>query len=455
MSKPKTSLDFRKNSVEALADTAMREAMRNSTAVFSGHREQGFSTVPDLESWRDRASDIRSRVLDNLSEYVDKFAANATSAGAVVYRAKDAEASRDIIAAILRDRGAKKVVKAKSMVSEEVYLNAHLEEQGVEVVETDLGEYIVQLAKERPSHILAPALHKNRRQIGELFAKHLGVDYTDDPEVLTKIARKVLRKKFLEAAAGISGANFAVADTGSIILFTNEGNGRMVTTLPRLHIAILTIEKIIPSLTDLSAFIRLLPRSATGQIHSSYMSIITGTRNPGEETGAEELHIVLLDNGRWDILAGECREILKCIRCGACMNVCPVYGSVGGHAYGSTYPGPMGIILTTMLEGMEKSHPLLDATTLCGVCADVCPVRVPLLKLLYTLRERRTKEGLVPSLERTAMAAFGLVVKSPTLFSWGQGMSRISWPLLSKIPGSETLERLPKPVKDTFRRRMS
>jgi len=246
-----------------------------------------------------------------------------------------------------------------------------------------------------------------------------------------------------------------VAESGSITLFTNEGNGRMVTTIPPLHIAILSIEKIIPSLRDLSAFIRLLPRSATGQILSSYLSIITGTRKPGESTGAKELHIVLLDNGRTEILAGDCREILKCIRCGACMNTCPVYGSVGGHAYGSTYPGPMGIILTVLLEGMDMYHPLLDASTLCGACEEVCPVRVPLVKLLYTLRECRVEKGFGPSIERMGMKAFGTAVKSPTLFSWGQSMSRLFWPLLQTFGGKGAVDRLPKPVKKTFRRRMS
>lgn len=234
----------------------------------------------------------------------------------------------------------KMAAKSKSMVSEEIHFNAHLEREGIEVVETDLGEYIIQLEGETPSHIIVPAIHKNRRQVGRLFADRLGVPYSDDPQVLTKIARKVLREKFIAADAGISGANFAVAESGSLVLFTNEGNGRLVTSLPPLHIALLSIEKIIPSLRDLPPFIRLLPRSATGQALTSYLTVITGTRKEGEATGAQELHIVLLDGGCTQILEGECREMLKCIRCGACMNVCPVYRTVGGHAYGWTYPGP-------------------------------------------------------------------------------------------------------------------
>jgi L-lactate dehydrogenase complex protein LldF len=455
MSKDQTAIPFRDNAKEALADEAMREAMRSSTATFSNNRAKGFAEVPDREAWRDRASEIKLHTLDNLHQYIDDFAAAATRAGAVVYRAKDAQSSRQIIGDILKDRGSRKVVKVKSMVSEEVHLNDYLEKQGHEVVETDLGEYIVQLAKERPSHILAPALHKNRYQVGELFTEKLGVPYSDDPEVLTKIARKALREKFLDAEAAISGANFAVAETGSLVLFTNEGNGRMSTTIPPLHIAILSIEKMIPKMADLSAFIRLLPRSATGQKLSSYLSIITGTRKPGEVTGARELHIVLLDNGRSDILEGECREILKCVRCGACMNVCPVYGTIGGHAYGSTYPGPMGIVLTTLLEGLERAHPLLDATTLCGACVDVCPVKVPLLKLLYKLRERRAEQGFTPASERMGMKAFGATVGSPSLFSRGMGMARFFWPIMKTVSGKGAIERVPKPVKETFRRRMS
>ena len=251
---------------------------------------------------------------------------------------------------LLRDRSVQRIVKSKSMVTEEIHLNSYLEDRGMEVVETDLGEYIVQIAGETPSHILAPAIHKSRQQIGRLFEQKLGVPYSEDPAVLTKVARAALREKFLAAQAGISGVNFAVADTGSLVIFTNEGNGRIVTTLLRLHIAILTIEKLLPSLGDLCAFTRLLPRSASGQSLSSYVSVITGTRKPGEATGAEELHIVLLDNGRTEILSGEFREILKCIRCSACLNVCPVYRVVGGHAYGATYPGPMGIVLTMLLN---------------------------------------------------------------------------------------------------------
>jgi L-lactate dehydrogenase complex protein LldF len=447
------SIPFRENAIKALADGELRRAMSNSTAIFSENRARGFSKIDNLEELRERASQIRLQVLDNLTNYIDEFSNRATSAGSVVHRAHDAHQARKIILAILKDHGIKKIVKAKSMVSEEVHLNDYLEHHGMEVLETDLGEYIIQLAKERPSHILAPALHKNRRQVGELFAEKLGVQYTDDPDKLTKYARHALRQGFLEADAGISGANFGVARTGSVVLFTNEGNGRMVTTIPRLHLVIMSIEKLVPKPSDLAPFMRLLPRSATGQILSSYISLITGPGKPGEMNNPSHVRIVLLDNGRSEILDGPYREILKCIRCGACMNVCPVYGAVGGHAYGATYPGPMGIVLTNLLEGMERAHPLLDATTLCGACAQVCPVKVPLVQLLSELREERVREGMTPASEASAMAAFGRVVSSRRLFSMGQRFSRLFWPMARVTSAKQTVKRMPTPAKTPFHKR--
>jgi L-lactate dehydrogenase complex protein LldF len=454
MSEGLTSLRFRQNAAEAVLNRSLRDALRTTTDTFAIKRSLGTGSVP-MEAWQDAASAIRMQVLDDLSAYVDSFSARASRAGAVVHRAKDGETARDIIFNLLRDHGVKKIVKSKSMVTEEIHLNPFLEARGMEVVETDLGEYIVQIAGERPSHILAPAIHKTRRDVGRLFSEKLGVEYSDDPTVLVRIARNVLRKEFLSADAGISGANFAVADSGSLVIFTNEGNGRMVTTLPPLHIAVLTIEKMIPSLAHLPAFIRLLPRSAAGQPLSSYLSVVTGTRKHGEATGAEKLHIVILDNGRSEILSGDFREILKCIRCSACLNVCPVYRVIGGHAYGSTYSGPMGIVLTALLDGMDKAHPLVDATTLCGACVDVCPVRVPLLKLLKLLRERRVNEGFTPSIERASMAGYAAATKTPALFGLGQRAAEFLWPVLTRMVGGGVLNRLPRPSRRTFRERIS
>ena len=454
MSPEQTSLAFRENSVRALEDAALRAAMKQAADTFGTKRADAFAPVADLEALRDRASDIREEVLANLTMYVDRFVASATHAGAVVHRANDAAAARELIRKILADRGARRIVKGKSMVSEEVDLNSHLEAAGMEVVETDLGEYIIQMEGETPSHIIVPAIHKNRRQVGRLFADRLGVPYSDDPQALTKIARRALREKFLSADAGISGANFAAADTGSLVLLTNEGNGRMVTSVPKLHVAILSIEKMLPSLADLPVFLRLLPRSATGQTITSYVSVITGTRKAGDATGAKGLHIVLLDNGRTEILRGDSRDILKCIRCGACMNVCPVYRTVGGHSYGWTYPGPMGLILTTLLTGMKKSHPLVDASTLCGACVDVCPVRVPLVELILGLRRRKVREGFADPRERRGMEAFGKAAASPALFALGQRLAGSFWPVVRVLWGKDVAGRMPAPANPPLRRRL-
>ena len=454
MSELQTSLNFRKNAERAVADPSLRAAMRSATDTFGARRAAAFAALPDLELLRDRASEIRMQVLDNLPALLEEFGRNVTRAGATVHRASDAAAAREMILALLKERGVRMAAKGKSMVSEEIGLNAHLEAAGIEVVETDLGEYIIQLEGETPSHIIVPAIHKNRQQVGTLFAERLGVPYSDDPQVLTKIARRVMREKFLAADAGISGANFAIAQTGTLALFTNEGNGRMVTSVPPLHIAILSLEKILPRLADLPTFIRLLPRSATGQAITSYLSLITGTRKAGESTGARELHIVILDNGRSEILAGECREMLKCIRCGACMNVCPVYRTVGGHAYGWTYPGPMGMVLTTLLTGMEMSYPLVDASTLCGACVEVCPVRIPLVPLILKLRERRVGLGLSDFKERLGMWLFRAAAKNPELFFWGERVSRLFWPLIRRVGGKDVAGRLPNPSAMAFHRRM-
>lgn len=453
MSSKSVPVDFRGATVSALENLTLRGAMKTATDMFAVKRAQGVSSIP-LEEWRQQASETRCQVLDNLEAMVDEFSANATKAGAVIHRAKDAETARRIILDILKNNRVHKLVKAKSMVSEEIHLNRFLEQHDIKVVETDLGEYIVQIADETPSHILAPAIHKNRRQVGLLFSEKLGVDYSEDPEVLTKIARRQLRNEFLTADAGFSGANFAVSSTGSLAIFTNEGNGRMCTTVPPLHIALITIEKMLPTLADLALFAKLLPRSATGQFLSSYMTLITGTKKTWEFTGAGHLHIVLLDNGRTDILRGPFRDILKCIRCSACMNVCPVYRTVGGHAYDSTYSGPMGIILTNLLEGMERAHTLLDASTLCGACEDACPVKLPLVSLISALREKRVEMNMGPVIEHFLMKSFGLAAQKTGLYAFAQKMFKKTRPLVNRVGDGLRLDRLPeiseKPMRDRF-----
>jgi L-lactate dehydrogenase complex protein LldF len=447
------SINFRDNARQAIENPTLRRSMRHATESFRQKRNDAIVGVP-FEEWREQASELRRSVIGNLKGYVDEFAVNATKRGAIVHRAETAEDARNLIGAILKDNGAKNIVKSKSMVTEEIHLNKHLENLGFRVVETDLGEYIIQIAGETPSHIIVPAIHKSREQIGRLFCEKLSCDFSDDPTVLTNTARGILRQEFLTADAAISGANCYVASTGSVVLFTNEGNGRMVTTLPPLHIVVTSIEKALPSIENLPLLMRLLPRSATGQTLTSYLSIITGARMPGAATGAKKLHIVLLDNGRSEIAQGPYREILKCIKCGACMNVCPVYGMIGGHAYDSTYPGPMGVILSTLLNGIEDAHPLLDATTLCGACAEACPVKVPLLKLLYELREMRVARGYTKTLESLGMAGFGVAAKNAHVFQAGQTSARALWSIAGFL-SPLMVNRLPKPNNRTFRRRFS
>ena len=302
--------------------------------------------------------------------------------------ADTAEDAREIVLKLCRDKGVRMAVKSKSMATEEIDLNEALEHAGVTPVETDLGEYIIQLAHERPSHIIAPAIHKTKGQVAELISAVARKQLAADPEVLTAAARVLLREKFLQADMGITGANFAVAETGTVVLVTNEGNGRMVTTLPRIHVAVMGIEKVIPSMTDLMVFLALLARSATGQKLSSYTTLVRGPRQAGELEGPEEFHLILMDGGRARQIAGPLREALYCLRCGACLNVCPVYRQIGGHAYGHTYPGPIGILLTAMLKGDRSVKDLAHASSLCGACKDVCPVRIDIPRMLVELREQ-------------------------------------------------------------------
>jgi L-lactate dehydrogenase complex protein LldF len=292
-------------------------------------------------------------------------------------------------------------------------------------VETDLGEYIIQLAHERPSHIIAPAIHKTKGQVAELFARELGRPAEPDPEALTGIARAELREKFLIADMGISGANFAVAETGTVVLVTNEGNGRMVTSLPRVHVAVMGVEKVVPSMSDLAVFLAILAKSATGQKLSVYTSLVDGPRRGGELEGPEEFHLVLLDNGRIAQLGGPLREALSCLRCGACLNVCPVYRQIGGHAYGYTYPGPIGILLTAMLNGPESVKDLAHASSLCGACADACPVRIDIPRMLVELRREVGERRLAPWRERALFGAFGRLLQHPALYRLAAPLGRL------------------------------
>ena len=378
---------FDANARAALVDVQLRRALRKATGQFGKHRLAAARGLANWEELRTEARAIKDEVLLHLDRYLEQFASNAERRGAQVHWARDAQEANQIIQSIAKRRSARKIVKSKSMVTEEIYLNAALEGAGCEVIETDLGEYIIQLAGETPSHIIAPAIHKSKKQVAELFTAKIGIEPTDDVDKLTSAARLVLRERFAAADIGISGVNFAVAETGTILILENEGNIRLTTSLPKTHIAVMGIEKIVPRFADLDIFLKLLPRSGTGQKLSTYQSLITGTKREASDEGPEELHIVLLDNGRSRMLAHPVtRQSLACIRCGACLNACPVYQQIGGHAYGSVYSGPIGAVITPQLIGLDKAAQLPFASSLCGACREVCPVKIDIPELLLHLR---------------------------------------------------------------------
>lgn len=373
---------------EAVNDPQLRRSFRGAMDFLMAKRAAQFPDADELESLRGLAAGIRRYSLARLPDLLVQLEANLTRNGVQVHWAETAEEANAIVLAIARRHGAQRIVKGKSMVSEEIEFNHAMEAAGIEALESDMGEYIVQLAGEKPSHIIMPAIHKTREQIGRLFAaKVAGVDYTDEVDALIQIGRRVLREKFEQADIGLSGVNFAVAETGTLCLVENEGNGRMCTTVPRVHVAITGIEKVVERLGHVAPLYSILTRSATGQAVSTYLNLISGPRRPDERDGPVEVHLILLDNGRTQAYADEqLRQTLQCIRCGACMNHCPIYARVGGHAYGTTYPGPIGALVSPHLMGLEQTHLLPTLSTLCGACAEVCPVRIPIAELLVRLR---------------------------------------------------------------------
>jgi len=420
-----SSETFRENAKAALADVQLRGALKNATSLFGERRKQAAASLPNWEELRSQARAIKDEVLLHLDRYLEEFVQNAESRGATVHWARDAAEANSIICGLATQRNARIVVKSKSMTTEETHLNEALEAAGMQVVETDLGEYIIQLAGEPPSHIIAPAIHKTRRQIGELFTAELGMPPTDDVDQMTSTARATLRDRFAAADVGISGVNFAIAETGTIVIVENEGNIRLTTSLPRVHIAVMGIEKVIPRFADLDVFLKLLPRSGTGQRLTTYQSFITGTKRAPADEGPEELHVVLLDNGRSRMLAHPVtRQSLACIRCGACLNVCPVYQQVGGHAYGSVYPGPIGAVITPQLMGIQKAAQLPYASSLCGACREVCPVKIDIPRLLLHLRgEISPRKGSLA--ERLAFKLWARVMTSTSLYRLSSVAGRI------------------------------
>jgi len=437
------SQDFQDLSKEALGDEFVRGAIKRANVSFQAAREKAVAALPDWQELRQRGHDIKKRALDSLPSALEDFEQKFTARGGHVHFCEDSQSARDVVLSIIESRGAKLVTKSKSMVTEEIGLNAHLEEAGVRVVEGDLGEYIIQLANETPSHIIAPAIHKSREQIAELLNEHIDCPIDADIPDMTLAARAALRDDFLAAEVGISGGNFAVAENGTIVIVENEGNARLSTTIPKVHIAVIGIEKVLPRREDLAVMLRLLCRGATGQHISSYVSFISGPRTEGESDGPEEVHVVFLDAGRSKIWADpKTRESLLCIRCGACLNYCPIYERVGGHSYGWVYPGPIGSVVTPHLVGIEHAKDLPQASSLCGRCAEVCPVKIPLPDMLLDLRARNVDAGGVPSSERMSMKLFSAIASRPLL--WRGGL-RFFRPLYRFFKAIGLARKLPGP----------
>ncbi|MFZ2394286.1 LutB/LldF family L-lactate oxidation iron-sulfur protein [Rhodoferax sp.] len=380
--------DFKERSRSVLNDPGQRKNFRGAMDYLQAKRRSQFPDEDELQGLRELGSQIRRYSLANLPRLLEQLEAKLSANGVQVHWAQNPEEANAIALGIAQRVKAKRIIKGKSMVSEEVGFNHAMEAAGIEALESDMGEYIVQLAGETPSHIIMPAIHKTRQEIAKLFADEIpGVAYTEDVDALIRIGRKVLRRKFADADIGLSGVNFCVAETGTLCLVENEGNGRMCTTVPKVHIAITGIEKVVEKLEHVPPLYSLLSRSATGQAVTTYFNLISGPRQPGEKDGPEEVHLILLDNGRTQAYADEeLRETLKCIRCGACMNHCPVYARIGGHAYGTPYPGPIGAIISPHMLGLDATYPLAFASTLCGACVEVCPVKIPITDILVRLR---------------------------------------------------------------------
>jgi L-lactate dehydrogenase complex protein LldF len=424
---------FKTYASENIKDSRLRNTYRIATSNALQHRFEAIRDVPEWEDLRERAHRIKEEAIGRLDYYLEQLESRVIANGGKVFWARDGEEASDYVLQVARRIKARTVVKSKSMTTEEIGLSQTLEKNGLEAVETDLGEYIIQLAREMPSHITAPALHMTRQQVGELFHKKLGVDYTDVPEELCAFARKRLRQKFMAAELGISGVNFALADTGTVVIVENEGNARLSTTMPRVHIAVMGLEKVIPRFADLPIFLKLLPRSSTGQKQTSYVSFISSPRKVGELDGPEEFHLVLLDNGRSQILADpRMRESLFCIRCGACLNTCPVYQRVGGHSYGSVYSGPIGAVITPLFQGLEVAKDLPYASSLCGACSNICPVKIDIHHQLLWLRQQVVERRETPWQERLGMKLYLLGMKDTTLYRWGSRLLRAALTLCGK-----------------------
>src|SRR5262245_33987069 len=433
-----TSPAFKENARAAIADPQLQGVLRGGLG-FIDRRQAAIDRLPEFDALRDAARDIKNHTLAHLDLYLEAYEERVRAAGGHVHYAVTPEEARAAILDICRKAGAKSVTKGKTMIAEEIGLNDFLEANGITPIETDLGEYIIQIRHEAPSHIIAPAIHLNKAQVEADFRrvhKHLPENRNlAEPATLLAEARGILRERFLAADVGITGANFLVAETGTSIIVTNEGNGDLTQTLPRVHIVLATIEKLVPTLDDVSQLLRVLARSATGQDMSVYTMFSTGPRRAGDPDGPNAYHVIILDNGRTAMLGGQFREMLRCIRCGACMNHCPVYAAVGGHTYGWVYPGPMGAVLTPSIVGIERAGHLPNASTFCGRCEEVCPVRIPLPKLMRHWREREFERHLSPATVRTGLSVWGYLATRPKLYAVAMSLAVFGLGLIGKRSG--------------------
>ena len=418
----------------ALEDERLGKAMAQATGRLVDGRRRAAEAFPDFEGLRDRAAAIKEHTLAHLDHYLVQFEGRVQAVGGHVHWARDGHEAGRAVLDICKAVDARRITKSKSMVSEEIALNDLLEGAGLEITETDLGEYIIQLAGEHPSHIVAPAIHRDRHDVEALFREHhaLGERSLDSVAALVTEARSVMRRRFLAADVGITGANFLVAETGSAVVVTNEGNADLTAGLPRVHIVIASIEKLVPTLEHASTLLRILARSATGQETSVYTTFFTGPKRPDDADGPDELHVILLDNGRGKMLGTDFQPMLRCIKCAACLNHCPVYRAVGGHAYGWVYPGPMGSVLSPFLIGLQEAHHLPNASSLCGACGDVCPVRIPLPELLRKHRELQAEQKISPTRWRLGLRAWAWLAQHPRLYGTATGLG--AW-LLRRLAG--------------------
>jgi L-lactate dehydrogenase complex protein LldF len=439
MAKSGPYASFQRRVHAALADGRLQTSMANVKARFVDHRAAAVARLPEFDALRDAARDVKNHTLAHLDLYLEEFETKVREAGGHVHFARTSQEAQEIVVSICRARGARSLAKGKSMVSEEIRLNPALEAAGFDVVETDLGEYIIQLRGERPSHIVAPAAHLSRAQVEAEFRRaHVDLPSArnlDDPARLLKEAREILRRKFLSADVGLTGANLLIAETGSAVIVTNEGNGDLCRTLPKTHIVLTSIEKLVPTLEDATTVLRVLARSATGQDITVYTSFLTGPRGAADVDGPEHFHVVLLDGGRSAMLGSSDKDMLRCIRCGACMNHCPVYQAIGGHAYDSIYPGPMGAVLTPAFSGLEANVALPEASTFCGRCEEVCPVRIPLPKLMRHWREREFERRLAPSTVRAGLRFWSFFALRPALYRVATDMAMRLLTLVSRRRG--------------------